>query len=141
MSYQFPRLVLNEAKATNTNTIHSLMVFKKNFAKPLVASFYNTLSLLSTELVGRSYGGGVLKLETQEAEKIKLPRLDDATSKELENNLDRIDGLIKKRVSDEAIQLIDGIVLEGYLGLGTSTVDKLTKAYNSMRSRRLAKAS
>jgi len=140
MSYKFPRLVLNKAKVTNTNTIHSVMVINKNHAKPLVAGFYNTLTLLSTELVGRSYGGGVLKLETQEAEKIKVPRLDHRISKELANNLDRVDRLIKKKAPDEAIRLIDGMVLEGYLGLGTSVVKKLMEAYGSIRSRRLAKA-
>jgi len=140
MSYKFPRLVLNEARVTNTNTIHSVMVIKRKHAKPLVASFYNTLTLLSTELVGRSYGGGVLKLETQEAEKIKVPRLNRGMSKELANNLDRVDRLIKKKAPDEAIRLIDGIVLEGYLGLGTSAVKKLMEAYGSIRSRRLAKA-
>lgn len=139
MSYRFPRLVLNEARATNTNTIHSVLISDRNRAKRLVAGFYNTLTLLSTEIVGRSYGGGVLKLETQEAEKVKVLRLNDTVSKELEGKLDRIDKLIRKKSPDEAIRLVDSIVLEGYLSLGSTTVNKLKKAYDSIRSRRLAK--
>jgi len=139
MSYRFPRLVLNEARATNTNTIHSVLISERRRAKRLVASFYNTLTLLSTELVGRSYGGGVLKLETQEAEKVRVPRLDDAISKELEGRLNRIDELIRKKSPDEAIRLVDNVVLEGYLGLGSTTVNELRKVYDSIRSRRLAK--
>ena len=69
----YPKLILNEAKAYTTDTMHRV-TFKENINKnAVVASFYNSLSLAFSEISGRSYGGGVLELMPSETENIALP--------------------------------------------------------------------
>ena len=63
MSGAFPRLVSNEAGALSTNSVHGVRPYNGADPRALAAGFYTSLTMLSAELVGRSYGGGVLKLE------------------------------------------------------------------------------
>jgi adenine-specific DNA-methyltransferase len=143
MAHQIPRLVLNEAKAVSTNTIHGVYLLSPERVneRALVASFYNSLTLLSAELVGRSYGGGVLKLETQEAEKIKLIITKDSrVIQELAWIAPQIDGLLRQKRADEAIALVDRILLEDYLKLDNRALSLLREAHRSLRARRMARA-
>ena len=39
-------------------------------------AFYNSATMLSCERTGRSYGGGVLKLEPREADQVLVPSVD-----------------------------------------------------------------
>ena len=77
MSYMaggIPRLVANTAGATSTNTVHRVFLHSGSTnARGIAWSFYNSVTMLSAELAGRSYGGGVFKLETGEAEEVILP--------------------------------------------------------------------
>jgi hypothetical protein len=76
MANDLPRLAYNEAKAFNSNTIHSVHFQSRNesMMKAHIVSFYNSVTLLSCELFARSYGGGVLKIEPTEAEGYSGPR-------------------------------------------------------------------
>ena len=69
--YDFPRNVLNRARATSTDTIHRM----KCRASPeqTVAATYTHLTAASAEIEGRSYGGGVLELEPTEATNLLMP--------------------------------------------------------------------
>ena len=69
--YDFPRMVLNKAEATSTDTIHRL----RFSAQPdlVTSNTYTYLTAASAEIEGRSYGGGVLELEPTEAERLLMP--------------------------------------------------------------------
>jgi len=142
MANQIPRLVLNEAGAVSTNTIHGVYLLSPERVneRALVASFYNSLTLLSAELVGRSYGGGVLKLETQEAEKIKLviPK-DSNVVQELARVAPQIDGLLRQKRAGQAIALVDRILLRDYLKLDDRALGLLREAHGSLQAKRMAR--
>jgi hypothetical protein len=142
MANHIPRLVLNEAGAVSTNTVHGVYLLspERINERALVASFYNSLTLLSAELVGRSYGGGVLKLETQEAEKIKLviPK-DSSVVQELAWVTPQIDSLLRRKRADEAIALVDRILLRNYLKLDDRALSLLREAHGSLQARRMAR--
>lgn len=76
MNHHGPKMVLNEANVTCTNTIYRAYFFDKNlstFDKKLIAiSLLTNFSQLSAEFTGRRYGSGVLKHEPSEMRKIKL---------------------------------------------------------------------
>jgi len=63
----YPRLIINEAEAYTTDTMHRVFVKPDTDIKALTASYYNSLSLAFTEVSGRSHGGGVLELMPNEA--------------------------------------------------------------------------
>ncbi len=67
---RLPRLVLNEAGALCTNNLHAVFT---GHPQTLTASFYNWVTMLSIELLGRFYGGGVLKIEPRDSARILVP--------------------------------------------------------------------
>lgn len=71
MSGSAPRIVANRARLHNLNSIHGMYVTQplRNIAQrvlPLMS--LSSHSLMSAELVGRTYGGGILKMEPREAD-------------------------------------------------------------------------
>jgi hypothetical protein len=139
MSGHIPRVVMNDAQAINTNTIHSIFTRKAVDLRVLTVSFYNTLTMLSAELCGRSYGGGVLKLETKEAEKLCLIDIKETSvEKELNRKFSDIDKLVRSRHTHEALKIVDEVLLEEYLGLSPIELKLLRKAYRSVKRVRYA---
>lgn len=129
---EHPRLVLNEAGVLQTNTIHGVYLKTPMDAASLGVAFYNSLTLLSAELVGRSYGGGVLKLEPTEAGSLILPPVPE----NLGELLDEVDGLIRSRELEAALDLIDPIVLGEGLGLSGEEIRALRDGGAQLRARR-----
>jgi adenine-specific DNA-methyltransferase len=131
---EHPRLVLNEARVLQTNTIHGVYLKAPAAVDPaaLAVAFYNSLTLLSAELVGRSYGGGVLKLEPTEAGSLILPPAPESLSE----RLSEVDELIRKRNLEAALDLVDPIVLGQGLGLSDGDILKLREGGARLRGRR-----
>jgi hypothetical protein len=86
-SHMWPRVVVNEAKAYTTDTIYrGRLLTAERTARDVAAAFHNSLTLLTAELEGRSFGGGVLELVPTEIRRLTtlipsgigetLPRLD-----------------------------------------------------------------
>jgi adenine-specific DNA-methyltransferase len=76
-SHKYPRLVLNSAGAVTTDTIYQgrmTPAFEGREAD-LVAGFHNTGTLLTAEIEGRSFGGGVLELVPTEIGRVAVPML------------------------------------------------------------------
>lgn len=69
----YPRLIINQAKAHTTDTMHRVWVKQGVDIESFTASYYNSLSLAFAEICGRSHGGGVLELMPNEVENIPLP--------------------------------------------------------------------
>lgn len=143
MAYEIPRLIVNQAGAVNHNLIHGVY-FENEDPEAVawrVASFYNTFTMLSVELVGRSYGGGVLKLETKESERIQLIEpADETTQERLLIALDQIDAFLRRRAFSAALAVGDSILVQGQLGLDKDALRRLHLAYHSLRGRRMSRA-
>jgi hypothetical protein len=93
--------------------------------------------MLSAELSGRSYGGGVLTLETKEAEKLCLIDIKETSvEKELNRKFSDIDKLVRSRHTHEALQIVDEVLLEEYLGLSPIEMKLLREAYRSVKRAR-----
>lgn len=136
MSSDLPRLVVNEAGALSTNTVHGVRLRNGADPRALAASFYSSLTMLSAELVGRSYGGGVLKLEPTEAERLIVPR-PSATHGRL---LDQVDALLRARRYEDLTRLVDQAILVDDLGVAPGAVKKLRAAVTRLRGRRRSRA-
>ena len=127
----YPRMVLNEAEVFSTNTIHGVRSVDSALSAALAVGFYNSLTLLSAEIVGRSYGGGVMKLEPTEAEALLIPPLDAS----LAEFLGPVDEAIRRRELEAALDLVDARVL-GPLGLDNRDIARLRAAREYLRGRR-----
>ena len=130
--YNFPRVVLNTAKATSTDTIHR-MSCKQN-PRAVIANTYTYLTAASAEIEGRSYGGGVLELEPTEAEKLLMPAaLAPAMS------IQDADRLIREDRLSHVLEENNRFVLIGQMGLSQSDCRLLQTIWEKMRDRRLGR--
>jgi len=145
MSDVVPRLCLNEAAAVAANTLLTVRLPRvpKRLRKVFVTAFYNSATLLSCERTGRSYGGGVLKLEPSEADRILVPSTRllrenqaalSALSKQLREGLAAGGDLMER-----AIRAVDAVVLAA-AGVGTDEVEQLARARGDLASRRRSRA-
>lgn len=127
--YDFPRVVLNRAGATSTDTIHRMTCHGR--AESVVKNLYTSLTAASAEIEGRSYGGGVLELEPTEAERLLMPaQLNGALPLEESDRLLRADQL------DKLIEENDRIVLRDGVGLDSKDCKALNGIWMKMRQRR-----
>lgn len=128
----YPKLILNQAKATCTDTIHRVRLREKANGKMIVAAFLNSLTFAFSEVTGRSYGGGVLELEPNEAERLLLP-LNNAENLELDFIHEM---LLSERIHD-ALNLTDKVLLVDGLGLSQREVKSLREIWRKLRDRRI----
>jgi len=77
-AHHYHRLLSNQAKVYTTDTIYrgQMMGLYDGREQDLVATFQNTLTLLSTEIEGRTYGGGVLELVPSEVARLTVSLID-----------------------------------------------------------------
>ena len=130
--YNFPRAVLNDSRATSTDTIHRLR-FKAN-PKQTITNAYTYLTAASAEIEGRSYGGGVLELEPTEAERLLMPgRLARSLS------IDECDDLLRTGRLDDLLYSNSRMVLVDELGLSEDDCLMLRNIWSKMRNRRLSR--
>lgn len=133
MSHHGPRVVVNRHDARSSNLLHGIALGPASpSAEALSVAMASSLTLLSAEIEGRAYGGGVLKLETKEAERLAIPAVDSGVVRRLEDAHAEADGHIRAgRIKDAAL-LSDEI-----LGLDHA---RFWKAYAVFRDRRLSRA-
>ena len=136
-AHEHPRVVLNEARVTHTNTLHGVMANKRGLARRLAAGFYNSLTMLSAELLARSYGGGVLKLEPTEAEALLIPPLSGWDARKM---LSRVDRFIRAGDLEGALNIVDPLVLEEAVGFSPAEIAALRRGADRLRRRRHARA-
>jgi len=131
--YDFPRVVLNQAGATSTDTIHRLTC-KVEKPERVIANTYTWLTAASAEIEGRSYGGGVLELEPTEAERLLMPATLNGAMP-----LTECDRLTRAGRLDEVLEENARIVLMGHMGLSQADCHLLRDIWTKMRDRRMAR--
>src|SRR5262249_53182167 len=98
-------------------------------------------TLLSCELFARSYGGGVLKIEPGEAERLLVPRLEDSRlATKLSRMLPEVDRLIRDGKADEAVARVDEALLRHAFRISPSRLAAVAAGLSDLRCRRLARA-
>ncbi|OBI41377.1 class I SAM-dependent methyltransferase [Mycobacterium sp. E796] len=135
--HRAPRLTVNTAAATSTDTVHRVRLAPGVDARSLAAVFHNSVTFAFAEIVGRSYGGGILELEPREAEQLPVPPpayagVDLACD---------VDLLLKAGEVDKALDLVDRRVLIDGLGLSADVVTQCRAAWASLRDRRKRRGS
>jgi adenine-specific DNA-methyltransferase len=131
-SHLHPRVVVNEAGVFTTDTIYrGRMLCPDLSPRALAAGFHNSLTLLSAELEGRSFGGGVLELVPSE-----VGRLLTFAAPETPGALERLDALGRTGDGDALIAATDAALVSRGL-VDADVMAALADARAALLARRL----
>lgn len=144
MNADTPRLTTNSAGAHHLNSVHGVYLTDelRELARELLPlASLNSITLLNAEMVGRSYGGGILKLEPREADvwAMPSPRHLRACSEQLRGIKRQVAAMLSRNRLAQAVQLVDGALLTGP-GIVTSTdLQNVRDAHAAMTNRRMTR--
>ncbi len=144
MNADTPRLSTNAAKAAHLNSVHGVYLAPKvrKLGKALLPlASLTSMTLVGAETVGRAYGGGMLKLEPREADRLPVPptALVEAAAERLTNIRPQVAGLLRGGKLTEASKLVDDVLLVGELGMARAEVRVLRDAHAELTARRVAR--
>ncbi len=133
-SHAHPRVIVNEARVLTTDTIYRGRLLTGDVSpQAFAAAFHNSLTLLTSEIEGRSFGGGVLELVPSEIARLRIPVVADAARwlRPLDRGL-RADPRLDVIAETDALLTRAGVVAGDLLG-------ELADARLAMQRRRLAR--
>jgi adenine-specific DNA-methyltransferase len=108
MHYHAPRLIFNPDRCWSTNLIHAVRLLSDATSPAALAgASLSSAFALSAEAEGRTYGGGVLKLETKEAERVLVPRLTKRKAGLLVEMFEQLDRLVRQGKYADASRQVD----------------------------------
>lgn len=128
-SHHCPRLIYNDIRAYTTDTAYRIMTSKVE-AKKLVECFFNPLTVLSAELEGRHYGGGVLELIPSEIERLLIPLPKVATGV-----LGKLDADVRNKPVEDVLKKQGDTILSP-LGITRKDQEHLLNAWLQLCQRR-----
>ncbi|OEJ98642.1 type I restriction endonuclease subunit M [Flavivirga aquatica] len=132
-SHLYPKLLKNDSNAFVTDSAYKVGMRNGYDLNSFIYSFYNTLTLLLSELDGRYYGGGVLELIPSEFKKLPIPYNKISTS-QFDNFTTNFEN--KSNIEEILIQN-DYNILNSTLGINNEDLLKLTKIRNKLKKKRL----
>ncbi|MFF5296714.1 N-6 DNA methylase [Paractinoplanes globisporus] len=145
MNADTPRLCTNRARVHNLNSVHGLYLKPSHLRagqELLSIASLNSVTLVGAETVGRPYGGGILKLEPKEADRLPIPALE--VVQKSKEKLAAIRPQVAARLRtpgglQEAVRLVDNALLVDTLGMTRSRVRTLRETYAQLSQRRIAR--
>lgn len=145
MNADTPRITTNAAAAVHLNSVHGIYLrseYRALGSSVLPIAALNTATLLGAELVGRAYGGGMLKIEPREADQLPIPSpaLVEHLKPELQKIRPTVRAALRRGDLLGAVRVVDQLVLREYLDLTDDQHTELVAAHALMSARRLARA-
>ena len=145
MNVDTPLLTLNGAGVHHLNSVHGLYLHPgvdPRVAALLPVASLNSLTLVGAETVGRAYGGGMLKLEPREADRLPVPApsVVAAAAATLEAVRPEVLTALARGALLEAVAAVDEALLCGFLGVPAADVAALVEAHAHLSARRSARA-
>jgi len=138
-SHLFPRVIVNDANVLTTDTIYRGRLLPKTemTARDFTASFHNSLTLLTAEIEGRSFGGGVLELVPSEISRLAVPH-----PEQMSDEFDRLDWICRSaggELNETLIEETDTLVTKKTDGLDKNLMDVFHEARQVLVGLRLAR--
>lgn len=145
MNADTPRMTTNSSKAVHLNSVHGIYLHSEHRSlggSLLPIASLNTVTLLGAELVGRAYGGGMLKIEPREADHLPIPSPQhvDRLGPELRHLRRPVRDALRCGDLLSAVRLVDQVVLREGLDVSVDQHAELVAAHALMSARRLARA-
>jgi adenine-specific DNA-methyltransferase len=144
MNHDTPRLVTNRAEVTYLNSIHgiSFTVNRRVLAMDLLPmAMLNSVTLLGAEIVGRAYGGGLLKIEPKEADRLPVPSLVviKAAEAELRNLRPQLGKYLRGGNLLSAVHAVDKI-LRAHMKIHMKDLAHVRSARSTLFQRRVSRS-
>jgi adenine-specific DNA-methyltransferase len=144
MNADTPRLSTNRARAHHLNSVHGVYLqdnHRRLGSNLLPLASLNSMTLLGAETVGRAYGGGMLKLEPTEADRLPVPSpsLLGALESELMGVRPAVRRFLKRGRLLDAVRLVDEVVLVDGAGLTQDQLVALRRGHLDLSTRRCAR--
>jgi len=141
MSHRYPRLIANSSGATIVNSMHGIRL-KTDAPKlirdalPLLA--LNSVTMLGAEVLGRSYGGGILKMEPTEAASLPVPGANEARAawSVLSERRAALDTALRRGEWSAVLDVVDQVLLREVMRLPPEAVLQIRDAATLLRIRR-----
>lgn len=136
MSGEAPRLVWNSAHVLATNSLHEVRIKRAGaeIIHKLAIIFFSSLSQLSAEVEGHPLGGGMLKLEPSEAQRVLMVRPE--LLRLVDPRFPLLDSLVRCGKFDAAADFADEIVLRDSLGLTWDQIQVLRDGRKEVKESR-----
>lgn len=141
MSHRYPRLIANTAEVTLVNSMHGVRLnegvpAETRDALPLLA--FNSVTMLGGEVQGRSYGGGILKMEPREAAGLPMPPPEALTQAwaKLSERRAAFDSALKRGEWSSVVDEVDRVLLRQTMRLSQAEVLAIREAATQLRVRR-----
>jgi len=144
MNADTPRLCTNRARVHHLNSVHGVYTrpeLKRLASDYLPLASINSMTLVGAETVGRAYGGGMLKIEPREADRLPMPSPDlvESAKTELAEIRPQMGRFLRSGRLTDAARLIDDLLLVGALGMKRADVKALRDAHAELTARRVAR--
>jgi predicted RNA methylase len=139
MAGAHPRAAVNVVGAAYSNSLHGLRMRDGEGSLKAALGFYSSLSLLSLELEGRTYGGGILKVEPRELDRVLLP-WPELPAKELDTLAEEVDGHLRQGRYSAASECVDAVFLAGGMGVSAAVIGRLRTARLRLLERRIGRS-
>jgi adenine-specific DNA-methyltransferase len=145
MNADTPRLTTNSAAAHHLNSVHGVYLAEEHrtLGRDLLPlASLNSVTLLNAEMVGRAYGGGILKLEPKEADQWAMPSptLIAKLSDELRSIRDEVARLLRAGKLEEAVHVVDDVLLIGPSIVNQDQLNFVRTAHAALTRRRTVRA-
>jgi adenine-specific DNA methylase len=141
MSHRYPRLIANTSGATILNSMHGVRLAKgvsKSVRDALPLLALNSVTMLGAEVLGRSYGGGILKMEPREAAGLPVPGAEQlqASWERISGQRSRLDTALRRGEWASVVSEVDRVLLKAVMGLQEEAVAAIREAATLLRIRR-----
>lgn len=141
MNADTPRLTTNQAGAYHLNSVHGVFLREEHREigrELLPLASLNSVSLLHAEMVGRSYGGGLLKIEPKEADRWAMPspRLVLSCVPALQSVKEEVSGLLEAGELLDATALVDQALLRSSGRVSIAALKRVRRARYELAQRR-----
>lgn len=134
-SHIHPRIIVNEAGVYVTDAFYRIKMKKGYDISKLSFSYFNTLSFIYSELLGRYYVGGVLELTPNEFKNVEIPYSDAIK----EEQVVRLDEMVRSGVAlRDILDYTDKILFADY-SISTEHILRLRAIYRKLLRRRMKK--
>jgi adenine-specific DNA methylase len=145
MNADTPRLTTNEAGAHHLNSIHGVYLNDdhRSLGRELLPlASLNSVTLLNAEMVGRAYGGGILKIEPKEADVWAMPSftLVESRADALRAIKDKVARTLQAGKLAEAVALVDQGLLIDSKQVTRADIENVRQAHAELTRRRTVRA-